>query len=210
METDKESAFTIPKSAWVTSLVLVAGVTASVVWLWRAPYEHPPAERFLGPGACKGCHEKVFTAWADTRMASSFDVLRPGRAVEEKKIANLDPEADYTHDENCVPCHTTGFGLAGGFRSLEETPEMAGVTCEACHGPGGSYAGVLMSKTSPNFATADVRAAGLVYPPTATVCRKCHNEDSPFVQADYVFDFTERVARGTHEHLPLEYRHDGG
>ena len=25
-----------------------------------------------------------------------------------------------------------------------------------------------------------------------------------------IYDFTERVERGTHEHLPLKYRHDGG
>jgi hypothetical protein len=39
------------------------------------------------------------------------------------------------HDPNCLPCHTTGYGKAGGFSSMEETPRMVNKQCETCHGP---------------------------------------------------------------------------
>ena len=140
-------------------------------------------------------------------MARSFEVLRPGVAPEAKRIAKLDPDADYTHDPICLACHTTGYGLVGGFSSIEKTPHMAGVTCEACHGPGGGYVDTVMSRSKPEFLTQDAVQRGLKYPPTEETCRVCHNENSPFVGMDYVFDFKERVSRGTHRHYRLQYKH---
>jgi hypothetical protein len=140
-------------------------------------------------------------------MAQSFDALRPGVYAEEKRMVGLDPQQDYTEVDGCLVCHTTGYGMVGGFVSMEETPEMAGVTCEACHGPGGMYVETVMDADDPTFRTNEARDAGLVYPPTARVCRKCHNEDSPFIDVGYQFDYAERVARGTHEHFQLKYDH---
>ncbi len=54
----------------------------------------------------------------------------------------------------------------------------------------------------------DAVQQGLNYPPTEAVCRVCHNENSPFAGMDYVFDFKERVSRGTHHNYPLQYKHD--
>ena len=142
-------------------------------------------------------------------MAQTFEVLRPGAKRKEKELADLDPEMDYTPEEECLPCHTTGYGLVGGFTSIEETPEHAGVGCEACHGAGGRYVNTVMSPDRPNFTTAEAAALGLVYPPTETVCRKCHNKNSPFIDMGYSFDFSERVKSGTHEHYELEYEHGG-
>jgi len=137
----------------------------------------------------------------------TFEVLRPGEKVKEKEMAGLDPDYDYTSDEECLPCHTTGYGLEGGFVSFEKTPNMAGVTCEACHGPGGSYVERLMGTRDHNFTTKEARDADMIYPPTAWVCLRCHNEDSPFVGMDYKFDFSERVEQGTHAHFQLKYDH---
>lgn len=140
-------------------------------------------------------------------MASTFDVLLPGEKAEEKRMVGLDPDFDYSRDEVCLPCHTTGYGKVGGFVSIEETPEMAGVSCEACHGHGGTYANSVMDPKDPGFGTTEAREAGLVYPPTEVTCRACHNDASPFVGMDYVFEFDERVVRGTHEHFQLKYEH---
>ena len=196
-------AVALPITAFAT-LAIVA-----VMYLWAKPgYKHEVQNQFVGPSTCvEECHREQGESWAKTRMAQSFDALRPGVYAKEKASVGMDPEADYTHDANCLPCHTTGYGLVGGFVSIEETPEMAGVTCEACHGAGGMYVNTVMDADDPTFATSDARDAGLIYPPTARVCTKCHNEDSPFVDAGYEFDYEQRVAKGTHEHYQLKYDH---
>ena len=72
---------------------------------------------------CKTCHTRQYKSWRETRMAKTFDLLKP---EEQTK-----PE--------CLICHTTGYGKEGGFKNLEETPTMTEVQCEACHGPASSY-----------------------------------------------------------------------
>ncbi len=195
---------------WGVAAVLLSVMVAGIAWVSRGRQYHEPGASlgYVGPEKCRVCHPKQFKDWRETRMARSFEVLRPGAAVEAKKIAKLDPDADYTHDSLCLSCHTTGYGLQGGFVSIEATPQMAGVTCEACHGPGGGYAGTVMSTSNKDFMTGDATRRGLRYPPTAEVCKGCHNERSPFVGMNYVFDYSERVARGTHHHYPLQYGHD--
>lgn len=189
-------------------LMLVTGaIVGGITYASTTGHDHATELGYVGPERCRDCHPDQYASWADTRMAKSFDVLRPGRKSAEKELAGLDPDEDYSNDQDCVPCHSTGYGLVGGFSSFEETPHMAGVTCEACHGPGGRYAGSVMSPRDPTFSTAEAREVGLIYPPTARACRGCHNEDSPFVGEDYEFDYEARVASGTHEHFALKYKH---
>jgi cytochrome c553 len=199
---------TIPKGAWTTMVVLTAASLVVVGWLATRGYRHVFEGAYVGPEACAQCHKKQFASWQTTRMAGAFEVLAPGKAAKAKRSAGLDPEADYRRVESCLTCHTTGYGQVGGFVSIETTPQMAGVTCEACHGPGGSYAGTVMSEENPTFKTSEAVEAGLIYPPTATVCVRCHNDDSPFVGMDYQFDFTASVRRGTHQHFQLKYDHE--
>lgn len=197
----------IPKYAWPVTWVLVLVVMGVIIYFCMGNYGHVSLGRFVGPNACKGCHKEQYASWKKTRMANGFNVLRPGEKAKEKEMAGLDPDKDYTKDETCLPCHTTGYGLVGGFVSIEKTPEMAGVSCEACHGPGGSYVNTVMDPKNPTFKTSSARQAGLVYPPTENVCRECHNDRSPFVGKDYTFSYDERVKLGTHEHYHLKYEH---
>ena len=208
MADDGDSRISISPRDWIIVVVLFGILLAAFVYTTRPRYQHgEDYVGYVGPDKCKECHETQFRDWQETRMARSFGVRRAGMAVEAKRIAGLDPGADYTHDPSCLPCHTTGYGLVGGFSSIEKTPHMAGVTCEACHGPGGGYVDTVMSRSKPGFLTQDAVRRGLTYPPTEDTCRVCHNEHSPFVGMDYVFDFKERVSRGTHLHHPLRYEH---
>jgi hypothetical protein len=177
------------------------------VYFFYGQHDHVFSDTFVGPHVCQKCHEEQAESWHQTRMAMTFEVLRPGVMVKQKEMVGLDPDFDYTHDEDCLPCHTTGYGLVGGFVSIEKTPEMAGVTCEACHGPGGSYADGPMKASDPSFTTSEARDAGLIYPPSAAVCRSCHNDESPFIGMGYEFDYSERVEQGTHAHFELKYDH---
>ncbi len=166
------------------------------------------AVEYVGAKKCKVCHMKQYKAWQKTTMATSFENLKPGVKVEEKNKAGLDPDKDYTTDEDCLRCHTTGYGKPGGFKSLEETPHLINVQCEGCHGPGADFKMVM--KKNKKFKLADAQAEGLVIP-TEEVnnCMECHGSDSPFnenVDPKYKFEIKERLKK-THQHFPLKYEH---
>ena len=163
---------------------------------------------YIGATKCKGCHLAQYKSWATTTMATSFDGLRSGVKAEAKASAGLDPNKDYTHEETCLRCHTTGYGKPGGFVSLETTPTMTNVQCEACHGPGEAY-GKLM-KADKEYSIADAVAAGLVIPSAGPGgCLHCHGSGNPFnetVNPAYAFHFEQGLEQ-SHVHLPLKRKH---
>jgi cytochrome c553 len=188
------------KKAIVATLLVVVPVLmlASV-----ANAEHT----YIGTKNCKKCHIKQWKSWSETKMANAFETLKPGVAAERKAELELDPEKDYTTDPECVRCHVTGYGKEGGFTSIEETPELAGVGCEVCHGPGGTYTqDGYMTLKNKEFKRADIVAVGLIHPIGEAVCTQCHNEENPI--PDYTFDYEAMKATGLHESTPLKYNHD--
>jgi len=154
------------------------------------------------------CHLKEHKSWEATKMANTFEVLKPGERAEAKTGAGLDPDKDYTTDPECLRCHTTGYGKEGGFVDIATTPELAGVGCEMCHGAGGTYIQKeYMSLQNKEYKKSEIVAVGLVDEITQARCANCHNTDSPFVGDDYVFDFAQRKDEGTHEKFALKYEH---
>ncbi|MBL8489900.1 MAG: cytochrome c family protein [Rhodocyclaceae bacterium] len=100
------------------------------------------APEYKGFRVCTKCHDAQGDAWKGTAHARAFESLRPGVKAEAKLKAKLDPAADYSANKDCVGCHTTGYGEAGGYRTgmdADEARILVGVGCEACHGPGGRY-----------------------------------------------------------------------
>ncbi len=184
--------------------VVLAIVAAMIVSAGRVEAQHA----YAGSKSCKKCHLKEWKSWAETTMAQAFDILAPGVRAEEKKAADLDPDKDYTTDATCVRCHTTGYGEPGGFVDLATTPELAGVGCESCHGPGGTYIqDQYMSLKNKEYKKAEVVAVGMVAEVGAEQCTGCHNAESPFVAEGFVFDFAANREQGTHEQFPLKYQH---
>jgi hypothetical protein len=165
------------------------------------------AAEYIGAKQCKVCHIKQFKAWKTTSMADSFENLKAGVKVAEKKAAGIE-DKDYTHDAGCLKCHTTGYGKPGGFTSIEETPLLAGVQCEGCHGPGSEFKEIM--KKDKKYKIADVKVAGLTLPSEDEKgCMDCHGGDSPFtekVDARYKWDFKDRLEK-THKHFPLKHAH---
>ena len=164
---------------------------------------------YVGSQQCRKCHLKEQRSWAETNMAKAFDLLKPGVRKEQKVAAGLDPDKDYTKDAECLPCHTVGFGQKGGFVDIEKTPNHAGVGCEMCHGPGGTYIqDRYMSLKNQEYKKEEIVAVGMIGEITAETCTKlCHNTKSPFVGEDYVFEFEANKDKGTHEKFPLKYQH---
>ena len=166
---------------------------------------------YIGAKKCKACHMKQFKAWSATKMAESFENLKAGVKVAEKKAAGLE-DKDYTTDAKCLKCHTTGFGK-GGFTSMEATPDLAGVQCEGCHGPGSEYSKEMKAKQAAwkkdGYTSEELKKIGLIIPSEDEKgCMACHGGESPFtekVNAKHKFDFKDRLEK-THEHFPLKYK----
>jgi 2',3'-cyclic-nucleotide 2'-phosphodiesterase (5'-nucleotidase family) len=76
---------------------------------------------FITSQNCAACHRAEFDVWAKSGHAHAINILKR----ERKEF-----------DTSCVICHVTGAGKPGGFTNLYQTPQMANVQCEACHGPG--------------------------------------------------------------------------
>ena len=189
----------------IPSIPILILVAASVA----APANAQETEfSYVGSKNCKKCHLKEWRSWSETTMAQTFEKLKPGVAVEAKQGAGLDPEMDYTTDENCVKCHVTGYGKPGGFVDIESTPELAGVGCETCHGPGGTYTqDEYMSLKNKEYIKSEIVAVGMVDQVSEAQCISCHNSESPFVADGFVFDFEANKDEGTHEKFPLKYEH---
>jgi hypothetical protein len=87
---------------------------------------NPPADfRVAGSDACEKCHNDECGSW---RMSGH------GRAW----LTLLEKESQV--DPYCQHCHTTGYGLPGGFTSLATGSDRINVGCETCHGPSHSHA----------------------------------------------------------------------
>lgn len=104
---------------------------------------------YLGAATCLRCHPAIHADWSQTAHARAFE--------------NLKPKGQETNPQ-CLVCHTTGYGLPGGFKDLATTPGLAGVQCENCHGPGGEHA------ASPFEASLPVTRLD------AQMCGGCHNQ----------------------------------
>lgn len=111
---------------------------------------------FLGSSACRGCHEEAYARWRATRHAREFAGLPPA----DRQAAS------------CLRCHATGYGEPLGYRSAGETPELAGVGCEACHGPGAGHG----RSAHPEFVPT---LTGGECPPCEInrICRRCHTPE---------------------------------
>jgi len=170
---------------------------------------------YVGTGACKKCHLKQYMSWKKTTMARTFDVLKPGKATEARKKSGLDPKKDYTRDPVCLPCHTTGYGLPGGYRipaagdtkAAKIAKENEGTTCEACHGPASKYIALHqdVAKRKRKYMVKEFYDAGMVGI-DADICTTCHNRRNPTSPPGFRFDYEQNKDKGSHKNFPLKYR----
>ncbi len=127
------------------------------------PAVTPPADQtYAGTKACTACHLKQWMAWKKTKHATDSFAKLP---------------AKYKTDATCLPCHSTGYGAASGFKDETSTPNLAGTTCEACHGPGSKHVEVAKPFISKKTLTAEETASirGTIYKVLPqNVCMRCH------------------------------------
>lgn len=102
---------------------------------------------YVGVTKCFECHEETRAFWKQDRHRDAWNTL-----VKDGK----------TFDLECVSCHATGYGKAGGS-ILGDMKNLADVQCEECHGPGSLH-------SEEGAALETLRKAV-----PETVCVTCHN-----------------------------------
>lgn len=139
------------------------------------PVPHPKAKNskqpaFASAQSCKECHPTAYGIWSKTKHAHATETL-----------AKLEIPRQY--DAECISCHATGwnptgfFPYEGGFVSLEETPHLAGNSCENCHGPAGAHVAAEKARNGKREAEREALklTAGWA---KDNVCNKCHDADN--------------------------------
>jgi hypothetical protein len=120
-----------PYSHWLvfTASFFIVTTTISLTLLWPpgsvALDSETTSDRaasawgnYQSPQHCRECHEAEFRDWSDTTHAqASFDPIFQVYLQQVEKPGE------------CFVCHATGYDTTTGQFVL------AGVTCEACHGP---------------------------------------------------------------------------
>ena len=214
---DKMSRFIVRIGIIVIVICSVLAVVIGNQLMRGAGKDPDEGAKYVGIGACKKCHFKQYMSWKKTTMVRTFDVRKPGKATEVKKKANLDPKKDYTKDPACLPCHTTGYGLPGGYeipsagdaKAAKIAKENKGTTCEACHGPGSKYVALHqdVADKKRKYSVNEFYDAGMIRI-DAAVCTTCHNRRNPTAPPDFRFDYEQNKDKGSHKNYPLKYRSD--
>jgi hypothetical protein len=150
-------------------------------------------------------------------MGRAFETLKPGQGGEAKQKADLDAARDYTQDEDCLSCHTTGYGKPGGYaipdpadkKAVKKAKKLQGAGCECCHGPGSAYLKVFdeIMKSKRKYKVEELYAVGL-RKIGASTCTACHNEQNPMYDSAHPFDFEKRKDEDAHERHPLKQREE--
>lgn len=81
--------------------------------------------QYIGSTRCALCHANTHAGWSDTLHAHALETLE---AIGQGS------------NPNCIGCHVVGHGDQGGFVNRATTNDLAGVGCEACHGPAAEHA----------------------------------------------------------------------
>jgi len=84
------------------------------------PASLPADFAVAGTPACRECHAPEYAVWEHVDHAHAWRSLL---------------ERGYEVDPDCQQCHTTGYGLPGGFVSAERSADRTSAGCENCHGP---------------------------------------------------------------------------
>ena len=134
------------------------------------PRNVPPDFLVAGTGSCRDCHKN-----GHPEEIKAWEKSAHGRAWKSlvKHGAQADPD--------CQRCHTTAYGLSGGFVSAARSASLANVGCEDCHGPSRGH-------------VRDPKVHTGYYGQARNQCVACHDrENSP------QFDFTtywEKIRHG--------------
>lgn len=139
----------------------------------------PTQAEYVGSTVCQSCHEAEFKTWETSPHGHSVMTLeRAGKAAESE----------------CLTCHTTAFGKPGGFAEtakVKDSPDLARVGCESCHGPGADHVGATAKRVGTILSLGDKCDSCVIL----KVCGSCHDEAN---DAGFQFKVEERIEAQRH------------
>jgi hypothetical protein len=148
--------------------------------LGSKPQPHPSGHQFVGSQQCGECHTKAFEVWSKTPHAHAIESLVHPPNSRGSIARHYDPE--------CLSCHVTGwepqqhFPYVSGYRSLAETPQLKGVGCENCHGPGSAHVAAESDTAKVSAAELAKLRESMRLPLAGSVaerkCLECHDDDN--------------------------------
>lgn len=141
----------------------------------------PNGQGYIGNEACKQCHDADYAVWQDSRHAHAWQTLVDAEHDQQRYGW---PVTSYP---DCVACHSVGYRQRSGFVDAQQTPQLAAVGCENCHGPGSQHA----------EAPTEHRLGRVGDGAPSARCRDCHDfEQSPD------FDYKKAWAKIAHGKKP--------
>ena len=150
--------------------------------------------KYVGLTKCAACHFPQYKNWKSSPHGKAFELL-------PKK---------YKNDAECLKCHTSGFGQPTELADPETAYPM-GVSCEACHGPGGEHAKIALTLVNQQITEGDLtrlRSAILKLDPT-NACVKCHVSKAHKQHPEYEKDQSSASAASSRPTSNV-YVHGGG
>ncbi len=133
-------------------------------------YSAEENNKYVGTAACADCHSEIVEIFQE----------KSPKAKSERSILIMREKLTEREFQNCLSCHSTGYGKPGGFVSFEATPHLANVGCEACHGMGYLH-------------TIEADPEKIIRTPTEENCITCH-DDSKVTRINY----DGRIHAGAH------------
>ena len=148
---------------------------------------------YAGMDHCRACHS-----------AYAVDVTTTGHKGAWRVL-----DTEHLLDPECLECHTTGYGIPTGLVNPYLDSHLTGVTCEACHGPGGLHVMeqyIAKGELDREFALNLENPTGLPFSREvpAEICTRCHTEEwSPDFDYETWVPFVNHApARGPARELP--------
>lgn len=178
----------------IQNLIIPALAIAFTAVVIGQDQSEPKPRQFVGTKRCAMCHKgekngNIFEKWEATAHSQAFTTLGSDKAREV--YAKLGKSGNPQTDAACLKCHTTSQAADSALK-VNLTPNE-GISCEACHGPGGDYwkKTIMMDKklALENGLTAEPQKG----------CVACHNQESPTYKE---FKFEEYYPKIEHQLPP--------
>lgn len=135
--------------------VLLLAIALIFGGILQATAQDTTANLYVGSKRCAECHPDEYHNFSThSKKSKSWD-----------SVAIMQSDLTPQELEGCYDCHTTGHGKPGGFVNIKETPNLAEVGCETCHGPGQQH---VESDGDPELISRKL---------TSQDCMRCHNEE---------------------------------